>query len=194
MRLSLTQRSGLGLYITKGIVVQHTGAKIWAESEGEGHGCTFFVEIPTVVLDAAVVAVQSQDAERRLSLRRGGSNKSSRVASNRSAHVASNRSAHVASNRNAQSPRMKSLYSAEFAVQRAAVLQHAAEQGKDGDGADAGAEAAADAAEAVFRPLILVVDDSPLNRRMLCRMLELEGFDTVQVGRAHLDAPRWHVF
>ena len=186
MRLSLTQRSGLGLYITKGIVVQHTGAKIWAESEGEGHGCTFFVEIPTVVLDAAVVAVQSQDAERRLSLRRGGSNKSARVASNRSAHVASIR--------NAQSPKMKSLYSAEFAVQRAAVLQHAAEQGKDGDGADAEAEAAADAAEAVFRPLILVVDDSPLNRRMLCRMLELEGFDTVQVGRAHLNAPRWHVF
>ena len=40
--------SGLGLYITKGIVNMHAGARIWAESDGEGHGCTFFVEVRCV--------------------------------------------------------------------------------------------------------------------------------------------------
>jgi len=41
--------SGLGLYITKGIVDLHTGARIWAESDGEGHGCTFSVEVRSFV-------------------------------------------------------------------------------------------------------------------------------------------------
>ena len=40
--------SGFGLFITKGIVMLHKGANIWAESEGEGQGCTFFVELPLV--------------------------------------------------------------------------------------------------------------------------------------------------
>ena len=38
--------SGFGLYITKGIVEQHRHARIWAESEGEGRGSTFFVMMP----------------------------------------------------------------------------------------------------------------------------------------------------
>lgn len=37
--------SGLGLSIAKGIVEQHHGV-IWAESEGHGHGTTFFIELP----------------------------------------------------------------------------------------------------------------------------------------------------
>jgi CheY-like chemotaxis protein len=40
--------SGFGLFITKGIVLLHKGANIWANSEGEGCGCTFFVELPLV--------------------------------------------------------------------------------------------------------------------------------------------------
>ena len=147
--------SGLGLYITKGIVVQHTRGKIWAESAGEGHGCTFFVQLPTVVLDAGVAAAQLEDAER---LPRGASISS------------------------LASPRIKSIRNAEYAVQQAAALQRAVEQG---DGPAAGAEPLAGISEEVFNPLILVVDDSPLNRRMLCRMLEQEGFDTMQVGLPH---------
>jgi len=37
--------AGLGLYIAKEIINAHKG-KIWAESEGEGKGSTFMVELP----------------------------------------------------------------------------------------------------------------------------------------------------
>jgi signal transduction histidine kinase len=39
--------TGYGLYIVKGIVEAH-GGKVWYESEGEGKGTTFFVEVPGV--------------------------------------------------------------------------------------------------------------------------------------------------
>jgi signal transduction histidine kinase len=38
--------SGLGLFVSKGFIDAHQG-RIWAESEGEGKGSTFFVELPT---------------------------------------------------------------------------------------------------------------------------------------------------
>lgn len=40
--------TGLGLYIAKEIVIAHKG-KIWAESEGEGKGSTFLVELEMIV-------------------------------------------------------------------------------------------------------------------------------------------------
>jgi signal transduction histidine kinase len=43
---SWTKGAGLGLYIAKQFVGAHKG-KIWAKSEGEGRGSTFFVELPT---------------------------------------------------------------------------------------------------------------------------------------------------
>ena len=38
--------SGFGLYIAKGIVDLHTNSRMWAESDGEGKGATFFVKLP----------------------------------------------------------------------------------------------------------------------------------------------------
>ncbi|MEK7077141.1 MAG: HAMP domain-containing sensor histidine kinase, partial [Patescibacteria group bacterium] len=40
-----TEGMGVGLYISKNIVLSHDG-KIWAESAGEGKGATFFVTLP----------------------------------------------------------------------------------------------------------------------------------------------------
>jgi signal transduction histidine kinase len=40
-----TDSTGYGLFIVKGIVSAHKG-RVWAESEGEGKGSTFFVELP----------------------------------------------------------------------------------------------------------------------------------------------------
>lgn len=40
--------TGFGLYIVKGIVDQHKG-KVWAESEGQGKGSTFMVDLPLAV-------------------------------------------------------------------------------------------------------------------------------------------------
>ncbi|PIS13232.1 MAG: two-component sensor histidine kinase, partial [Candidatus Tagabacteria bacterium CG09_land_8_20_14_0_10_41_14] len=36
---------GIGLYIAKKVIDDHKG-KIWAESEGEGKGSAFFIELP----------------------------------------------------------------------------------------------------------------------------------------------------
>lgn len=42
------QGTGLGLYISKQIVIAH-GGEVWAESEGKGFGSTFFVRLPKAV-------------------------------------------------------------------------------------------------------------------------------------------------
>jgi len=39
--------TGLGLYVAKEMLKAH-GGKIWVESEGEGKGSAFFVELRTV--------------------------------------------------------------------------------------------------------------------------------------------------
>lgn len=37
---------GIGLYLSKQIISAHNG-KVWAESEGQGKGATFYIELPT---------------------------------------------------------------------------------------------------------------------------------------------------
>jgi len=44
-KLQKGQGSGLGLWISKGIVDKHCG-RLYVHSDGEGHGCTFFLELP----------------------------------------------------------------------------------------------------------------------------------------------------
>lgn len=43
-----TTGTGLGLYVAKQLIEAHRG-KIWAESEGEGRGSTFFIELEALV-------------------------------------------------------------------------------------------------------------------------------------------------
>ncbi|PIT96742.1 hypothetical protein COT82_01700, partial [Candidatus Campbellbacteria bacterium CG10_big_fil_rev_8_21_14_0_10_35_52] len=43
-----TQGTGLGLYLAKQMMLAHKGGKLWAESEGEGKGSTFFVELNSI--------------------------------------------------------------------------------------------------------------------------------------------------
>ena len=50
--------SGFGLYIAKGIVDLHTNSRMWAESDGEGKGATFFVKLP--LSDVALPSSQRQ--------------------------------------------------------------------------------------------------------------------------------------
>jgi signal transduction histidine kinase len=45
MKMFATGR-GIGLFITSKIITSHKG-KIWAESEGDGKGSTFFIELPS---------------------------------------------------------------------------------------------------------------------------------------------------
>jgi len=44
VKKTYTEGSGLGLYVAQEMVKAHHG-RLWAESEGDGKGSTFFVEL-----------------------------------------------------------------------------------------------------------------------------------------------------
>lgn len=59
--------SGLGLFITKGIVSLHGGV-ISAFSEGEGKGCTFSIELPAVEVSASQLESSGELSRERLDI------------------------------------------------------------------------------------------------------------------------------
>ena len=46
---AFSEGRGIGLYLSRQVVEAH-GGKIWAESEGEGKGSTFFIELPCDII------------------------------------------------------------------------------------------------------------------------------------------------
>jgi PAS domain S-box-containing protein len=52
-----TEGSGVGLALVKRIVESH-GGHVWVESDGEGHGSTFFLDLPTVEEQSDSVAAE----------------------------------------------------------------------------------------------------------------------------------------
>jgi signal transduction histidine kinase len=56
--------TGMGLYNAKRIIDKHKG-RIWAESEGEGRGATFFIELP-IAKDISPEELKRQDKGKRL--------------------------------------------------------------------------------------------------------------------------------
>jgi CheY-like chemotaxis protein len=133
--------SGLGLFITKGIVTLHEGANIWAESEGEGKGCTFFVELPLVSIPHSIESESESDGD---SIRDSSSVGDEQQDDANDQH----------SKRSGVGEMVQVRHNSKVPGPLAIV--------------------------APFRPRVLIVDDSLMNRRMLARMLEAEGFECVQ--------------
>lgn len=129
-RLQQGRGSGLGLYISKKIVDAHMGS-IWAESEGEGTGSCFHVELPLVNFSAEKIETSTS---RQLQLNKGPS--FHRISSVDKSSLLNQQSS------------VSSLYSNNNVV----IM--------------------------VNTRKILVVDDAASNRKMVCRMLEMNEFLT----------------
>ena len=132
-----------------GFVELHKNGKIWAESEGEGKGSTFFVQ----------VALHSKAPVNTSSLTRSGSI-SARFPTNQVEIVINS-----------------STMAAEPRLSLAIVANQQSQDEPEGKQSELLPPSQAPVVEiAAWKPTILVVDDSAMNRKMLVRMLIAKGF------------------
>ena len=187
--------SGFGLFICKGIVDLHKG-KIDVWSEGEGHGSTFTVQLP--MRRAPVQAAGNVSASARLA--RAVSVRMLRMDSG--AHASAMRLRDSQRSMSAASPSLRPLIASEEIrapalvnqieqpVAAAAVVATAAaastgmpgavaalslpsQLGPEGASAGAGPKEAKKGASHSTAYRVLLVDDSPLNRKMYVPILSL---------------------
>ena len=140
--------SGFGLFISKGIVDLHCGS-IAVQSEGEGHGCSFVLAMPMVRADVDPTAVPVDTIDPS------------------AAAVATNpASANNVKSEHAQGgPRRGSLK--QVAVDWVDTMVPSTGRNTSGDNADLSRK----------KYRLLIVDDSSLSRKMLCKSLRFAGHE-----------------
>ena len=153
-----------------GIVELHKHGKIWAESQGEGFGCTFFVQLP---LHSHHYVPPSDSVSSLPSL----------LCPSPIPNDESTRTITYESNRTTYSNRLsetgKSFLSDDvstFAYEDGINGETPSERGKERRFNVPALAQPKLAAVNAWKPTILVVDDSKMNRKMLVRMLISKGF------------------
>ena len=163
--------SGFGLYISKGIVMLHDG-QIWAESEGEGCGSTFFVKLPLTRERMAIPAYTSG------SLLRG------QEGMGWSSFMTSSVVGGVAGSGAGMGRRSVGVGEAEAAARAASIVEAGADATRRTGGAAERTDEEAAVAVQVDQPRlhILVVDDSDMTRKMVMRKMCSLGHTCVEAA------------
>ena len=181
--LQAGQGSGLGLWITKGIVSSH-GGKLWATSDGEGKGTSFILILP--VYEASVTPKTSRrnndnstrQAESDITL---SSMEEGTLRSNRHS-VENNKSiqnVRVARNRSEESDHtQKQRYMKDQDSSSVDRLDDVSTIGKS----TATVEMLLESQQSQRFHNLLVTDDSGVNRKMMCRSLQSVGFKCFQAS------------
>ena len=150
--------SGFGLFISKGIVDLHKGT-IAVHSEGEGHGCSFILAMPMVraIVDTTPVMMTVPDVD---------------VAVSYSASARSLKSEDHSQNDRQKSVRRMNHHSIKIAADWDDTAMPLTSRRN--------ATIDADLSRKKYR--LLVVDDSQLSRKMLCKTMRVAGHECDEAG------------
>ena len=173
------------LYISShptGIVELHKHGKIWAESEGEGYGCTFFVHLPLLSLHY----VAPTGFTKRGSLKLPSSSMFTLNTPPMTPMKTSTRTKVSRKRTNASTTTIDNGKSEQDHHDVSVSSEGSENDSNDGTDTDLKNERRASmvpslaspkgSAMDAWKPTVLVVDDSNMNRKMLVRMLISNGF------------------
>lgn len=163
----------------------HKHGKIWAESEGEGFGCTFIVQLPLYSLHYVPPTGYSKRGSLELSLLSSPSTNSSESPHNASCvSVTSNTTNGNGNNRSEhESAKEKQLSvstddGSEYNDDDGTIIKRS--KGRNSTAVPplvASSPQEVKVGTDVWKPIVLVIDDSKMNRKMMVRMLNSKGFD-----------------
>ena len=156
--------SGFGLFISKGIVDLHKGT-IAVYSEGEGHGCSFILSMPMVRADVDEAPVNA-------SLNMNAVAAPPAAAGSNSASARSIKSEHSQDeNRQKSSLELNRRSSLKIAADWVDTMMPLTSRNTTMD---------ADLSRKKYR--LLIVDDSHLSRKMLCKTMRVAGHECDEAG------------